>query len=89
MRGAGAFGCLPVRLVHWFIENPDETLTTADVRAKFALSESRNLGALKPAIDRGLLVRECAGQGKQASYGPGPKLLGMLRAGASRLPAQA
>jgi hypothetical protein len=89
MRGTSAFGCLAVRLVHWFIENPDETLTTADVRAKFELGDSRNLDVLRPAIDRGLLVRQCAGRGKAASYSPGPRLLGMLRAGASRLPAQA
>lgn len=89
MRGPGALGCVTVRAVLFFLENPDEALTTPDLQAKFGGSGRNNSLALLHAVDIGLLNRACAGQGCVATYTAGPKLRDMLAAGAARLQAQA
>jgi hypothetical protein len=76
-----------VRAVLFFIENPDEALTTADLAVKFGGRATSNGDALKLAVSLGMLQRECAGRGHRATFKAGPKLLGMLATGATRLQA--
>jgi hypothetical protein len=85
MNGAGALGCVSVRAVLFFCENPDEELSTPDLGAKFGGCSKGNGQALKRAVHLGLLARSCAGRGCRATYTAGPKLRAMLAAGAARL----
>jgi hypothetical protein len=87
MRGQGVFGCVSVRTVMFFLENPDEALTTSDLAAKFGGRATSNGDALRLAVRLGFLARECAGRGHLATFRAGPKLLEVLATGAGRLQA--
>lgn len=72
-----------VRVVLWFVENPDEELTTADVAVKFDYSAAAVHGALKQAIAAGWVQRTEHGRCLPAVYSAGPRIVAAFsRAGA-------
>ena len=80
-----AFESVAAKLLVYFIENPDEELTTSDVRVKFGGTGNSLLGSMRGGIGMGLIHRRCGGPGRAATYSAGPRLLRSLAVGAGRL----
>lgn len=66
------------RLIAYFRHNPDELLTTADLKTK--LGPVANLAtSLRSAVDSGYIDKRVVGQGLGATYSAGPRLLREIR----------
>jgi hypothetical protein len=67
-----------VRVVLWFLENPEEELASGDMAIKFAYAADTVHAALRPAIAAGWLARDAHGRRVPAVFRAGPRLLRAL-----------
>jgi hypothetical protein len=69
-------GGIPFKMCLFFTRNPDETLQTTDIAAKYRTGSQNVHGLLRRAVIGGWLahVSDGSGRGKQATYSAGPEL---------------
>lgn len=75
------FESAAVKLLIFFMENPDEELQGSDVECKFDVRTNNLKACLQSGVDLGFFAREGGGHGKRVTYMPGPRLLLALRGG--------
>lgn len=81
IRGHLLEGSMASRTVEFFRVNPDEELTTQDIRVKWAGHKTNVSQKLRTLVEAGLLARKrenrkgVKGGGTQTVYRAGPKLI--------------